>query len=88
VSGSGYHAPPLPRIYWYEQRPGEARRLPPLAQDTQTEVVVVGGGVAGLGCAQTLAEKGRKVVLLERGLCAWARVDGRPDSSHRMPRWN
>ena len=69
MSGSGYHAPPLPRIYWYEQRPGEARRLPPLAQDTRTEVVVVGGGVAGLGCAQTLNEKGRKVVLLERGLC-------------------
>ena len=61
--------PPLPRIYWYEQRPADARRLPPLAHHLRTEVVVVGGGVAGLSCAQALSEKGRKVVLLEKGTC-------------------
>jgi gamma-glutamylputrescine oxidase len=61
--------PPLPGIYWHEQRPQKARSLPPLAHDLQTEVVVVGGGVAGLSCAQALCEQGRKVVLLEKGTC-------------------
>jgi len=32
-------------------------------------VVVVGGGVAGLACAQALHEQGRKVVLLEKEEC-------------------
>ena len=30
---------------------------------------MVGGGVAGLSCAQALSEQGRKVLLLERGAC-------------------
>jgi len=63
------HRPPLPRIYWHEQRPQEARLLPPLAREIQTEVVVVGGGVAGLSCAQALSEQGRRVVLLEKDTC-------------------
>jgi glycine/D-amino acid oxidase-like deaminating enzyme len=35
----------------------------------QTDVIVVGGGIAGLTTATQLAKKGRKVVLLERGSC-------------------
>lgn len=61
--------PPLPRVYWYEQRTQEMRRLPPLAQSIQTEVVIVGGGIAGLACAQALSEQGCKVVLLEKEFC-------------------
>lgn len=60
---------PLPRVYWHEQRPWPAHALPPLASDTRTDVVVVGGGVAGLACAQALNEHGHKVVLLEREAC-------------------
>jgi gamma-glutamylputrescine oxidase len=60
---------PLPRIYWHEQRLLEAPRLQPLARETRTDVVVVGGGVAGLSCAQALSAGGRRVVLLEQGTC-------------------
>ena len=35
--------------------------------EPSTEVVVVGGGLAGLGVAWQLAERGRRVVVLERG---------------------
>ncbi|MCE9581465.1 MAG: FAD-binding oxidoreductase [Planctomycetes bacterium] len=57
-----------PRIFWHEQAPQESPPMP-LAQDARTEVVVVGGGVAGLSCAQALGKQGRKVVLLEKDRC-------------------
>jgi gamma-glutamylputrescine oxidase len=63
--------PPRLRIYWHEQRLLDARPLQPLAHETRTEVVVVGGGMAGLSCAQALNEQGRKVILLERETCGW-----------------
>jgi gamma-glutamylputrescine oxidase len=80
---------PVSRVYWHEQRPREATRLPPLTRDVRTEVVVVGGGVAGLSCAQALIEQGRKVVLLERNTCG-AGASGRssgfitPDSEMEL----
>jgi len=60
---------PSPRVYWYEQGTRPTRELPPLNGDRKTEIVVVGGGVAGLACAQALSEQGRKVLLLERDAC-------------------
>ncbi len=45
------------------------------------QVVVVGGGVAGLGVAWALAERGRRVVVLEAG------ASGRGASSRRRGCW-
>ncbi len=36
-------------------------------QENKTEVIVVGGGPAGISCAITVARAGKKVVLIERG---------------------
>ncbi|MFH8570036.1 FAD-dependent oxidoreductase [Streptomyces sp. NPDC017993] len=37
----------------------------PLAEDTEVDVAVIGGGVAGLSCAWELTRAGRRVALLE-----------------------
>ena len=60
---------PLPRVYWQEQQSRPSRSFAPLSSDAKTEVVVVGGGVAGLACAQALNAQGRKVMLLEKDVC-------------------
>lgn len=56
---------PQDENYWYLQRPD----IQPLATDLETEVVVIGGGMAGLTAAQAFAQKGKKVVLLEAYFC-------------------
>lgn len=38
-------------------------------QDTETEVVIIGGGIAGLSAAQAFCKKGKKVILLEQYYC-------------------
>ena len=49
----------------------EARRwpisAPPLEDDQRCDVVVIGGGIAGLSIAFELAEAGRSIVLVDRG---------------------
>ncbi len=60
---------PTPRpdsIWWTEAAP----QLPPLAQDLDADVLIVGGGIAGLTLAYTLAEQGAMVGLLEAGWLA------------------
>lgn len=52
----------------YYERTVQRQPLPALAEATQTEVLVIGGGLAGLSCALDLAERGRQVLLLEAGL--------------------
>jgi gamma-glutamylputrescine oxidase len=50
---------------WYETVGGTVPPAPPLAERMATETCVIGAGLAGLGTAMSLAERGRPVVLLE-----------------------
>lgn len=40
---------------------------PPLTEDTETDVLVIGGGMAGILCADRLRRAGRETLLLESG---------------------
>jgi glycine/D-amino acid oxidase-like deaminating enzyme/nitrite reductase/ring-hydroxylating ferredoxin subunit len=40
--------------------------FPPLSENTKTEIVVVGGGIAGLTIAYSLSKIGKRVIVLER----------------------
>lgn len=53
-------------VYWYG---GRTPPVEPLRGDARSEVVVVGGGMAGLTCAQTLAARGVEVAVVERAFC-------------------
>ena len=51
------------RVLWFE---GEREALfPPLASDLQTDVAIIGAGIAGMHCAWHLRESGLRVALLE-----------------------
>jgi glycine/D-amino acid oxidase-like deaminating enzyme/nitrite reductase/ring-hydroxylating ferredoxin subunit len=45
----------------------DAEKLNPLKEDLETEVVIVGGGIAGLSVAYCLVQSGKKVILVEDG---------------------
>ena len=53
-------------VYWYKSK---TPRVEALSGTVSNDVVVVGGGIAGLTCADTLMKSGRKVTLLERAFC-------------------
>ena len=46
----------------------EHRRCPPLAADIKCDVVIVGGGFAGVSAAVEFLKSGHKVVLLEKNI--------------------
>jgi gamma-glutamylputrescine oxidase len=54
-------------VFWYSLK--EPAQGEVLASDISTDVVVVGGGMAGLSCAQKLRESGLNVVLIEKDFC-------------------
>jgi glycine/D-amino acid oxidase-like deaminating enzyme len=54
--------------YWLKEA-GPVEPAPPAAGDLEADVVVVGGGYAGMWTAWHLAERGARVVLLEADLC-------------------
>jgi gamma-glutamylputrescine oxidase len=56
---------PQDQNFWYLKRPD----ILPLQADKETEVVIIGGGMAGLTAAQAFAGKGKKVILLEAFYC-------------------
>lgn len=56
--------------WWYTTLLGVKDPIqPPLKGDVKTDVLIVGGGVAGLASALRLMNTGKKVVLLERNIC-------------------
>jgi gamma-glutamylputrescine oxidase len=55
----------LSRNSYYEASVVRPAPLPPLQTDLQTDVVVVGAGLAGLSAAIELAQRGYRVVILE-----------------------
>lgn len=56
---------PQDQNFWYLKRPDSI----PLHADKETEILVIGGGMAGLTTAQAFAARGKKVVLLEAYYC-------------------
>jgi gamma-glutamylputrescine oxidase len=57
---------PRGEVFWYR---GETPSGTPLDRDVSVDAAVVGGGVAGLTCAQHLREGGLSVALLEERFC-------------------
>ncbi|MEZ5776521.1 MAG: FAD-binding oxidoreductase [Hyphomicrobiaceae bacterium] len=60
----------LPRSWYRAMLPEEAPRAP-LSGDVETEVCVIGAGLAGLTTAHELVRRGRNVVLIEANRIAW-----------------
>jgi len=56
---------PQDRVFWYLN----TTKAKPLTSDISTDVLVVGGGMAGLTAAQAFHAKGYKVVLIEKNYC-------------------
>jgi gamma-glutamylputrescine oxidase len=56
---------PQNQTFWYLKRPNTL----PLQKNKDADVVVIGGGMAGLTTAQAFAQKGKKVILLEAYYC-------------------
>ncbi|MBI2774846.1 FAD-binding oxidoreductase [Candidatus Dependentiae bacterium] len=56
---------PYDQVFWYLEK----NRVRPLKESIKTDVVIIGGGMAGLSAAQVFAKRGLSVVLLEKNFC-------------------
>lgn len=56
---------PLDTVFWY--LPHHERKQ--LRADTSADVVIIGGGMAGLSAAQAFAKRGCSVIVLEKSFC-------------------
>lgn len=50
----------------------EGSLFPPLSSSKEVDVVIIGGGLAGVNTAHSLAQRGKSVVCLEAGKIGWA----------------
>jgi len=57
--------PPQDQVFWYLKRDA----VLPCQTDMHAEVVIIGGGMAGLAAAQAFSTRGKKVILLEQYYC-------------------
>jgi gamma-glutamylputrescine oxidase len=56
--------------WWYTSLLGTCNSMqPPLDENIEADVLIIGGGAAGLAAALRLMKTGLKVVLLERNIC-------------------
>lgn len=58
---------PKDAVYWYEQY--QPQNVETLTENVSADVVVVGGGAAGLSAVLRLVDAGKNVVVLESGVC-------------------
>jgi gamma-glutamylputrescine oxidase len=56
---------PQDQVFWYLNE----HSIKPLTYDISTDVLIIGGGMAGLTAAQAFHAKGKKVVLIEKNYC-------------------
>jgi len=54
-----------PQSYWIESVKKSSPAFPSLSEDIKSDVVIVGGGIAGITCAYLLGKEGLSVTVLE-----------------------
>jgi len=67
--------PPTPGAHvdsYYSRTTPLQGAYPPLHDDVDVDVVVIGGGFAGVNTALSLAKRGKRVAVLESNRVAWA----------------
>ena len=53
-------------VYWYTLKKPNIKKL---TSDLSADIAIIGGGMAGLTCAQSLSGRGYRIVLLEKDFC-------------------
>lgn len=57
---------PKNEVYWYTLAKPEIK---PLTEDIEVDILIVGGGMAGLTAANNFIGKGLKVAVIEKDFC-------------------